>query len=233
VVLEVLPVLLEVLLLLEELLLDEELPLVELEPLLDELELLEPELLPVELPLVEPHLYLQWPLDEPLEPLELLLELLELDELELLLELVEVPVLVVVEVMLPLVVVVVVEVMLPLVEVEVEPDDEPELLPDELVVVLISTLPPLDELPPKKPPKKPPPKPPPHPPPPITIGWPPPATTSGCCGSSGSGIGIIATCSSQHSVSSMTRRMRLTFLGSTRLAGRSLTYFRGASALVL
>jgi hypothetical protein len=148
-----------------------------------------------------------------------------------------VPVLVVVEVMLPLVVVVVVEVMLPLVEVEVDPDDEPELLPDVLpeVVVLISILPPLDELPPKNPPKKPPPKPPPQPPPPITTGWPPPAaTTTGCCGSSGNGIGIIAACSWQQSSSfSITRRMRLTFLGTTRLAGRSLTYLTGAAPLVL
>ncbi|HTM95048.1 MAG TPA: hypothetical protein VL100_04410 [Croceibacterium sp.] len=148
------------------------------------------------------------------------------------------PVLVVVEVMLPLVVVVVVDVILPLVEVEVDPDDEPELLPDVLpeVVVLISILPPLDELPPpKKPPKKPPPKPPPPQPPPTTTGWPPPAaTTTGCCGSSGSGIGIIATCSLQQSSSfSITRRMRLTFLGSARLAGRSLTYLTGAAPLVL
>lgn len=119
------------------------------------------------------------------------------------------------------------------VEVEVEPDDEPELLPEVLVVVLISTLPPLDELPPKNPPKKPPPKPPQPPEPPITIGWPPPVTTSGCAGSSGSGIGIIATCSSQQPSSSITRRMRLTFFGTTRLAGRSLTYFTGAGALVL
>lgn len=149
------------------------------------------------------------------------------------------PLVLVVDVILPLVVVVVVDVTLPLVEVEVEPDDEPELLPDELpevdVVVLISILPPLDEPPPKNPPKKPPPKPPPQPPPPITIGWPPPpATTTGCCGSSGSGIGIIATCSwQQSSFFSITRRMRLIFLGSARLAGRSLTYLTGAAPLVL
>lgn len=135
---------------------------------------------------------------------------------------------------LPLVVVVVDE--LPLVvvvEVEVEPDDEPELLPEELVVVLISTLPPEELPPPKKPPKKPPPKPPPPQPPPITTGCPPPATTRGCCGSSGSGIGIRAVCSQQSSCSSITRRMRLIFLGTTRLAGRSLMYFTGAAPLVL
>jgi hypothetical protein len=150
---------------------------------------------------------------------------------------VPVDVVLVVDVMLPLVVVV--DVILPLVEVEVDPDDEPELLPELLpevdVVVLISILPPLDELPPKKPPKKPPPKPPPQPPPPpMTSGCPPPATMTGCCGNSGSGIGIIATCSLQQSSSfSITRRMRFTFLGSTRLAGRSLTYLTGACPLVL
>src|SRR5690606_31922788 len=124
------------------------------------------------------------------------------------------------------------------VDVEVDPDDEPELLPEVLpdveVVVLISILPPLVEPPPKKPPKKPPPKPPQPPLPPITIGWPPPATTTGCCGSSGSGIGTIATCSLQQSSSfSITRRMRLTFLGTARLAGRSLTYLTGAAPLDL
>ena len=69
------------------------------------------------------------------------------------------------------------------------PGKEPALVLPELVVVVETLKLPL-EPPPKNPPKKPP-NPPPQPPePPITIGCPPPAATTGACGSGGSGIGI-------------------------------------------
>jgi resuscitation-promoting factor RpfA len=195
--------------------------------------------------LVCPQLYLHGgglpPVEPPLLPeLDDEDELDEDDELELddEDELLDPPVLLVVVLVMPPVEV---EVEPPLVEVEpplveLPPEDVEVELPVLPVVVLLlsirmSTLPPpLLPLLPKNPPKKPPPKPPKPLVPPITIGWPPPVATIGCCGSCGSGIGTIAYCSSHSSwhSRSTTRRMVRSRGGTTRWARRCLMY-RGRS----
>lgn len=110
-----------------------------------------------------------------------------------------------------------VEVELPPDEVEVEPP-EVELPPEEVeveppvLVDVMTMLPPLEPLEPKKPPKKPPPKPPPLEPP-ITVTPPLPPETGGGGGMYGAGIGTQASSCSQQAGFSITRRMRLTTRG--------------------
>lgn len=182
------------------------------------------------------------------DELEVLVE--TLPELDVLVETLPELLVVVVEVIPPVEVVVVVVEVMPPVDVEVDVlvlPPEVELLPDvellpevELLPVVLMLMSPPPVLPPKKPPKKPPPKPPPQPPePPITVTPPElPPEIGGCGGSGGRyGTGVIArakqvlpsgpSCSpgAHSSGRSITRRIRLTFLGTRRFSLTSLSVF--------